>query len=233
MADEKGGVANVPRLLVETRTGTDRRRHDDGRPPQGGRNRRHGDRRRAKFRNAVLTSLAIAVPPQINLDLLRDAIPSVTSRIESEGTVTSSIDEVKPLLPSRRVFEPYVNEAADKYDVDPALIRAVMQAESAFNPYAVSRAGAQGLMQLMPALSDELGVTDPFDPRQNIMAGARYLRQLLDMHDGNIRLAVASYNAGPGAVARYGGIPPYKETRNYVVKVTDLLKGSRKRNGSG
>jgi soluble lytic murein transglycosylase-like protein len=99
-----------------------------------------------------------------------------------------------------------------------------MQTESAFNPAAVSRAGAMGLMQLMPELAEEFGIADPFDPVQNVMGGARYLRQLLDMHDGNVRLAVASYNAGPGAVARYGGtVPPFEETREYVKRVTHLL----------
>jgi soluble lytic murein transglycosylase-like protein len=90
--------------------------------------------------------------------------------------------------------------------------------------------GAVGLMQLMPEVAAELGAADPMDPRQNIMAGARYLRQLLDQHRGNVKLALASYNAGPGAVAKYQAVPPFKETRNYVRRVTSLLAGSRGNN---
>ena len=93
-----------------------------------------------------------------------------------------------------------------------------MHAESAFNPGAVSTAGALGLMQLMPGLAVKLGVADPFDPRENIMAGARHLRRLLDLHHGDVTLAVASYNAGEGVVARYGAVPPYPETQNYVTR---------------
>lgn len=119
-------------------------------------------------------------------------------------------------------YDDVIEEAAARYSLPEALIRSVIQVESGFDTTAVSRAGAQGLMQLMPALSTELGVEEPFDPRENIMAGARYLRGLLDRHRGNVPLALASYNAGPGAVARYGRIPPYPETRRYVKKVTAL-----------
>ena len=102
-----------------------------------------------------------------------------------------------------------------------------MQAESAFHPYAVSRAGAEGLMQLMPALADEMGVSDSFDPRENIMGGVRYLKRLLDYHNGNLDLALASYNAGPGNVERYGGVPPFRETRNYVKTIKQIYKRSK------
>jgi soluble lytic murein transglycosylase-like protein len=133
-------------------------------------------------------------------------------------------------VPATIAYNDAIAEAAELYKLDPNLIRAIIRAESAFNPFAVSSAGAQGLMQLMPDLAEELNVLDPFDPRQNIFGGARYLRQLLDMHKGNISLAVASYNAGPGAVDRYNGIPPYRETRNYVKKVNAFLKSSKKAN---
>lgn len=125
-------------------------------------------------------------------------------------------------VPASEAYDEIIKEAADKYEMDPHLIHAVMQAESAFHPYAVSRAGAEGLMQLMPELSDEMGVTDAFDPRENIMGGVRYLKRLLEYHDGNLDLALASYNAGPGNVERYGGVPPFRETRNYVDKVLQL-----------
>ena len=103
------------------------------------------------------------------------------------------------------------------------LVRAVIQVESAFNPRAVSPKGAMGLMQLMPATAAKFGVTDPFNPGENIRAGVSYLRQLLDRYDNNEQLALAAYNAGPGAVDKYGSkVPPYKETQNYVHKIAGL-----------
>jgi len=126
-------------------------------------------------------------------------------------------------VPAQDAYDDLIKEAAATYGLNEHLIRAVMRAESAFNPMVVSPAGAQGLMQIMPELSAEFGVTDPFDPRQNILAGARYLRQLLDANRGNLRLTLASYNAGPGNVAKYKGIPPFRETREYVKRITGYL----------
>lgn len=136
------------------------------------------------------------------------------------GWVTTSADFRLP--PS--AYEHLIDEAAARYKLDADLIRAVIRVESAFNPFAVSTAGAQGLMQLMPALAEELGVQNAFDPRENIMAGAGYLKKLLTRHDGNVALALASYNAGPGNVSRYKGVPPFKETRNYVKKIKGILE---------
>jgi soluble lytic murein transglycosylase-like protein len=110
--------------------------------------------------------------------------------------------------------------------VEVALVRAVIQTESQFDPHAVSSVGAQGLMQLMPATARRFGVTDAFDPRQNIFGGTRYLRVLLDMFQGDVVLATAAYNAGEGAVSRYGGVPPYRETQGYVRKIQALLGGA-------
>jgi len=136
------------------------------------------------------------------------------------GLVTTS-EEFR--LPKKSRYDDLIKEAAERYGLPPALIRAVIMTESAFDPLAVSSAGAQGLMQLMPALSNEMGVSDAFDPRENIMAGAQYLSSLLEAQKGNIKLALASYNAGPGNVQRYRGIPPFKETRNYVKKIMNLV----------
>ena len=116
-------------------------------------------------------------------------------------------------------FEPLIVRHASNQGIRPDLVRAIIQTESAFDPFARSRKGALGLMQLMPQTASELGVLDAFDPAENIRAGVAYLRQLLDRYNNNEELALAAYNAGPTAVDRYGSIPPYRETRNYVSRI--------------
>lgn len=120
-------------------------------------------------------------------------------------------------------YEELIVEQARLNGVRPALVRAVVQVESAFDPNARSRKGALGLMQLMPATARQFGVTNPFNPNENVRAGVAYLRQLLDRYGNNEELALAAYNAGPGAVAKYGEVvPPFRETRNYVLKVNQI-----------
>ncbi len=120
-----------------------------------------------------------------------------------------------------------VEKASRTYGVDPDLIMAMIQVESGFNPRAVSPKGAMGLMQLMPATARELGVSDPFDIEDNIMGGVKYLRYLSEKYKGNLELALAAYNAGPYAVDKYGGIPPYRETQDYVQRVLSIYRKRR------
>lgn len=129
----------------------------------------------------------------------------------------------------RKKYDTIVAKAADKHQVDPKLLHAVIQAESAYNEKAVSTAGAVGLMQLMPGTARQYGVTDRSDPLQSIEGGTRYLRHLLDMFDSNLKLTLAAYNAGENAVIKnHNRIPPYAETRHYVKRVLSLQKGAKR-----
>lgn len=148
------------------------------------------------------------------------SIDSPTAVYKVSGTPSYVTTRPAEDVADDNVYEPLILEHAARQSLRPELVRAVIQVESGFNPRALSPKGAMGLMQLMPATARSLGVNNPWDPAQNIRGGTDYLRRLLDEYDGNEELALAAYNAGSGAVAKYGRrIPPYRETRDYVRKV--------------
>lgn len=143
-----------------------------------------------------------------------------------KGWVPSKNNFYKPS--NKRDLSPHIRVAADTHQLPYALLHAVIHVESAYNPQAVSSAGAQGLMQLMPATAARFGVRDPFNPVDNIRGGSRYLRHLLTLFNNNYALALAAYNSGENTVIRYGNkIPPYRETQNYVRKVLKLYRQNR------
>ncbi len=157
----------------------------------------------------------------------------VTLYVTGGGVVTVPSEIVRNIVPNEIVakgedpqkislfpqLEEFISPAASKYGVAPELVAAVIWAESSGDPRAISHRGARGLMQLMPKTAKELGVERIEDPRENVEGGTRYLKQMLDAHEGDVSLALAAYNAGPDAVRRYRGIPPYRETREYVGRV--------------
>lgn len=151
----------------------------------------------------------------------RDILHNINSGMTPETNSFSTGIDVQDRT-SQGNLDALILQAAGKYNINPNLLRAVIKVESNFKPDAVSRAGAMGLMQLMPATARGLGVSDPFNPAQNIDGGARYLRQMLDKF-GDTRLALAAYNAGPGNVQKYNGIPPFAETQNYVPRVLNEM----------
>ena len=120
---------------------------------------------------------------------------------------------------AERLYHPIIIKAASHHQVDPALVKAIIMAESSYNPRAISKKGAKGLMQLMPATAQALGVEDSFNPKQNISGGVRYFKKLVNRFDGDVKLALAAYNAGSKNVRRYQGIPPFKATHYYIKKV--------------
>jgi len=223
-----------PTVSGDRRDG-DRRQGDRRQAGRGGPDRRRGDRRAGAVAGALLTVTSLAMVPYARADIYT----RVNSSGVTEATNLPSAKDFKLTYRSKGIvihsagfslrpsanhdFDDHIQAAAASHGISQELIRAIIQVESQFDRLAVSTAGAQGLMQLMPATARSMGVTDSYDARQNIFGGTRYLRLLLGMYRGDVSLTAAAYNAGEGAVARYNGIPPYKETQNYVRKVNAIL----------
>jgi hypothetical protein len=215
----------------DRRSGIDRRGGS-----RGGPDRRKGDRRANAAALALGVALVGMTASSASADIFtrrnEKGVLEATDRAsagegfklayKSKGVVMHSAS-FRPSSANALRFEPYVLEAAAREGVSADLVRAVIHTESAFDHLAVSSAGARGLMQLMPDAARRFGVTNPFDPQDNIKGGVRYLRVLLKQFQGDVALTVAAYNAGEGAVTRYGAVPPYRETRDYVRKILGIL----------
>jgi hypothetical protein len=226
-------------METRERRENDRRVAERRATARGSVDRRQGDRRSASaMAGAVLAaSVAFGAGSDANAQIYtrKNAngtveatnIPAGTDfRLTYPGKGTLIHSRAWRLRPSYNgEYNHHIEAAAAQFGVSVPLVRTIIQVESAFDREAVSSAGAQGLMQLMPATARRFGVMDSFDARQNIFGGVRYLRFLLDMFNGDVSLAAAGYNAGENAVVRYNGVPPYKETRGYVQKVRALLEG--------
>jgi hypothetical protein len=180
-------------------------------------------------------ALALLLPPALAAGGVPGTVPG-TVKVEVGPNGRRQITDGGGSSPSKRFpgklmavpdaeLEPVIARHADSQQLDPKLVRAMIQVESGYNAFAVSRKGAIGLMQLMPTTADQLAVRDPYDPDENVRGGTAYLRRMLDRFEGRLELAVAAYNAGPGAVERHGGIPPFRETRDYVRRVLALYRG--------
>jgi soluble lytic murein transglycosylase-like protein len=163
--------------------------------------------------------------PTAKVYLKAAAAPVVAGNAVRPGVTPYAPQDRDPLRYTR--FDEYIRQASALYQIPEPLVRAVIKVESDYDPRAVSYAGARGLMQLMPETAARMQVKDINDPRENIFGGVRYLRVLANMFNGDLELSVAGYNAGEGAVVQYGGIPPYAQTRDYVVKVTKFYRRYR------
>ncbi|MGO9123625.1 MAG: lytic transglycosylase domain-containing protein [Terriglobales bacterium] len=163
--------------------------------------------------------------PSANVRAARSAAEEVNHLLASTDGLAAASRPVRGRAFSQQEIDAAIDQAASRHNVDPNLVRAVIKVESNFNPNAVSRKGAMGLMQLMPQTARRLNVSNPFDPEQNVDAGVRQLKQLMENYGGDVKLTLAAYNAGPGAVARSAGVPHYAETRKYVKRITQLYYG--------
>ncbi|HEY6763883.1 MAG TPA: lytic transglycosylase domain-containing protein [Candidatus Sulfotelmatobacter sp.] len=169
--------------------------------------------------NTAPMRAARSAAAEVSQYVRRESNQSANARIQAANSTATTA--------APQDIDAAITMAAARHNVDPNLVRAVVKVESNFNPNAVSRKGAMGLMQLMPSTARQLRVENPFDPQQNVDAGVRHLKQLLESYGGDVKLTLAAYNAGSGAVARSAGIPHYAETQNYVRRITKLYNGGR------
>src|ERR1700733_9059146 len=170
--------------------------------------------------NAAAMRAARSAAAEVNQYVGRESNQSANAKI-----VAANFSNTLPTATTGADIDSAIEQAAARHNVDPNLVRAVVKVESNFNPNALSRKGAMGLMQLMPSTARQLNVKNPFDPEQNVDAGVRHLKKLLESYGGDIKLTLAAYNAGAGAVARSSGVPRYAETQNYVRRITNLYYG--------
>ncbi len=193
---------------------------------------------------AVFAALAASIPARLGAEIYtwvdRDGVIHIANRpggkspiIRRAGDTTPRILSKKPQTTHSGQYDGIIRQAAERYDLGFELVKAVIHAESAFNPCAVSEKGALGLMQLMPNTARDLGVRDTFDPEQNILAGSRYLKQMMLRYGDDLQLSLAAYNAGPSTVDRSGGVPPFPETHDYIRKVRKLMRVYGSTDGSG
>ena len=173
----------------------------------------------------IFSSQFQSVLNQLVYKLLANSLQEISKK-DKTSTQAAATGASGDRLSESGSFADLIQKASTKYGVNRSLVNAVIKAKSNYREGAVSSAGAMGLMQLMPGTARGLGVSDPFDPEQNVDGGVRLLKNLLDRYDGNTELALAAYNAGPGAVDRYGGIPPYQETQVYVQRIMNYLQPS-------